>query len=289
MNGSEYFRAHLEPQISEWSTSVCEAMLGESPPKPSAEWVYWNIHLRGQSGARQLDLACDEELVGVLRAVGAGDFPQRGWCLLDKSVGVSPQGVHVSFNEDELNRRRISDTAILMPRLHLNGMPGWHLLTSIAGAPKGKRIRYYVPGCSNVDRLGLLIEMLNPTNARWTLKVRSNAQDIRPDRLVVYIEDSDFELVNEVLQAIGSQSSSSENTTLPLFCWPVADGAGAAPDSPLDPLKSLGQEVGLILSAALAKLEDSSEGVEQLNDRGRLKQLVRNALWDYFFAVTATA
>lgn len=261
MSNFEFFSKSLQNQSRAWSGTIMsvlqEIVMGvDQPIHLSARWVYQKLHLQ-EVEDRQLPTGFHNDgLAVLLKDNFVGNYRQEGWRKLSTNLAVSPEGLRV-YN-DGYSGRLISGSGLMqMPRVHPFGMPGWHLITSTDGPPKGPRTRFYVPSFGEMSNIPLFAELLENASGRWSLKIRSNGNDTRPDRAVLYIEDGNFQSVSSTLMDLEEKISPDDlSDRLPLFCWRLSNNIGAAPDVSSNPAQSLGQELSQLVFATLSAQGD---------------------------------
>ncbi len=247
--------ADTETTCWRWAAETMKRVraLGSSPGTlVTSHWVYQRIHLKDSGNHYARENWRNDRLVNDLRHYFHGMTPEEGWQRAADGSLLSPEGISIilpgatEYMSDEVLR--------LTPQVHLYGMPGWHLVTSPQGNPLGPRVRFYVPGLANTAALPVLSRHLQSREYKWHLKIRSDICDPRPDRVVLYVDESAARTAaDELYEIIVDVSPDRSELELPTFCWSSSEGLGYAPDLPNGHTMSFGQMISQTISDYLVK------------------------------------
>lgn len=204
------------------------------------DWIYRNIHL-GNRGTMQSGFKDNHALLSHLKRIFSNTFLQNGWHIIKGNL-ISPEGIPID------PEKKIPTSQIQHPQLIPFALPGWHLAVSPAGIPAENRVRFYIPALYTSTCILLFATNIRLANLEWVIKFRSSVRDNRPDRVVLYVNYSDWIIVHDELQTLfNTMTLNPVSNELPLFCWKFGSYIGAAPDISTDTTHSLGQELSGIL------------------------------------------
>ena len=239
----------------------------------SIAWIYQNVHLKGAGNHYQRGRWDNDALINMLLDLFAKEVKNDRWKHINDLTFLSPEGVEVEFSQES---RYLANKEIFTPQVHLYGMPGWHLVTSIHGFPQGKRIRFYLPTFANLQSLPKLALLLQNLTCKWHLKIRTDICDLRPDRLVLYIDESSANTMKEQLYSLAEKLETPKES-LPVFSWNYFEKIGYAPDL-ISGTESFGQYISRVVFKYVEGLSNVDKSNAEKKDLDELSILLLQAI-----------
>lgn len=238
----------------------------------SIAWIYQNVHLKGTGNHYQRGRWDNDALINILLDFFAKEVKNGRWKHINDLIFLSPEGVKVEFLQES---RYLDNKEIFTPQVHLYGMPGWHLVTSIHGFPLGKRVRFYLPTFANLQSLPKLALLLQSLTCKWHLKIRTDICDLRPDRLVLYTDESSANAMKEQLYSLAEKLETPKES-LPVFSWNYFEKIGYAPD-PISGTESFGQFISRVVFKYIEGLSNGDKSNAKKKDLDELSMLLLQA------------
>lgn len=256
MKGDQITWTDTEATCWRWANETVRRLrsLQQTGPetKVTSHWVYEKVHLKDSGNHYSRESWRNDRLVDDLRRYFHRMVPEEGWRRADDGSLLSPDGISVVVSD---TTEGISEDGLrYTPQVHLYGMPGWHLVTSPQGNPRDSRVRFYIPNLANTTALPVLTQHLQSRAYQWHLKIRTDICDPRPDRMVLYVDESIARVAADELHDIAEDVPAGlGEVELPTFCWSTSGGLGYAPDLPNGQAISFGQSISRTISDHLAK------------------------------------